>query len=300
MRRVLRFVPVFLVLVILMTTSGAASAQTPPKDPEGVIRAIFGAIEAGDAKTAMTYVGDDAVLILMPPSFVAPDPYIQQGKAAVTKWWEMVAGDNSKFNVSDIHVYGNKISLRSAFTGDFFKGQGMTEPIQMDGVGILQDGKLQSWTWLVTPESMARLNTVATLAANKQTVTDYLKAFEQADEAGLKKYVADNFVNHSAPLPKDKAGMMAAAVGQHDAFPDGKYTIQNIMADGDLVTLYGHYQGTHTGKPFEGVQAKGAKADFDFSLLLRLKDGKVVERWATADDVMGLLVPLGYKVVAPQ
>jgi predicted ester cyclase len=64
--------------------------------------------------------------------------------------------------------------------------------------------------------------------------------------------------------------------------------------------LYGHYKGTHTGKPFMGLPAKGATADFDFSVLMKLKDGKIVERWATADDVNGLLVPLGYKVVAPQ
>ncbi len=30
-----------------------------------------------------------------------------------------------------------------------------------------------------------------------------------------------------------------------------------------------------------------------------MKDGQITDRWAIADDVMGLLVPLGYKVTPP-
>jgi predicted ester cyclase len=300
MRRVLRCVPVFLVLVILMTTFGAASAQTPSKDPEGVIRAILGALQAGDAKTAMSYITDDTVLVLLPPALAAPGPNVMQGKDAITKWWGMIAADKSVFDPSDFRVDGNKVTWHAAMNGDAFRQLGLTEPLQADGAGIVENGKLQSYIWKMTPESMARLAAAATLAANKQTATDYIKAFEQGDEAGLKKFLADDFVNHSGPLPKDKTGMIAAAVDTHAAFPNGKYTFQNVMADGDFVTVYGHFLGTHTGKPFEGVQPKGAKADFDFSVLFKLKDGKVVERWATADDIMGLLVPLGYKVVAPQ
>jgi predicted ester cyclase len=49
-----------------------------------------------------------------------------------------------------------------------------------------------------------------------------------------------------------------------------------------------------------GIPASGAEANFDFSILLRLAEGKIAERWATADDVMGLLVPLGFKLVPPK
>jgi len=135
---------------------------------------------------------------------------------------------------------------------------------------------------------------------DREMVQQYIKAWEQADAATLDALLADDFVNHSPPLPPDKAGMQTHAAEMHAAFPDGVYTIEFITAEGDLFAVYGRFQGTHSGADFMGVAASGAKADFAWSTLLRVQDGRIVERWGTADDVMGLLVPIGYQVVAPQ
>ena len=84
-------------------------------------------------------------------------------------------------------------------------------------------------------------------------------------------------------------------------FPTGKYTIQNLDGGGRHgVAVRGHFDGAHTGKPLEGIPAIGAKASFDFSLLFKMKDGKITERRATAGHVMGLLVPLGFKLTPPE
>jgi predicted ester cyclase len=135
--------------------------------------------------------------------------------------------------------------------------------------------------------------------ANKITAQRYLEAFEQADTQKLDRLIADDFVNHSAPLPPDKAGFIASDVAFRASFPDGKFTIQSLMAEGDSVALYGHFTGVHSGAPFMGIPAAGATASFDYSLLLRIEKGQIAERWATADDVMGLLIPLGFRLVPP-
>lgn len=299
MKKTLRSVLMFLVVgLLLATTVGAAPA--PAKDPEGVIGAIFGALNAGDVKLATSNVAEDAVLVLLPAAIAAPDPNVIQGKEAIGKWWTMLAADKAGFELSDFRTDGDKVSWKATMTGGYFTDLGLTEPLHAEGVGIVENGQLKSYIWNMSGESMARLAAAEALAANKQAARSWLAAWEQGDQKAMGELLAADFVNHSPPLPEDRDGFIAAGVATHESFPTGKYTIQNLMAAGDMVSLYGHFDGAHTGKPFDGIPATGAKAGFDFSVLFKMKDGKIADRWATADDVMGLLVPLGFKLTPPQ
>ena len=138
-----------------------------------------------------------------------------------------------------------------------------------------------------------------TTETNKEIVRRYQTAWEQADLAALGELLADNFANHSPPLPPTKAEMLDFAAEHRRQFPGGTYTIRQLAAEGDLVFVFGNYRGVHTGVPVEGIPANGAMADFDYFILLRLANGKIIERWGAADDVMGMLIPLGYRLVAP-
>jgi len=135
--------------------------------------------------------------------------------------------------------------------------------------------------------------------ANKAAARKWFTAWEQGDAKAMGELLATNFVNHSPPLPADRDGFIAAGVENYEQFPTGKYTIQNVIAEGDLVSTYGNFQGAHTGKPFMGIPATGAKANFDFSIVFRMKDGKITDRWGVSDSVMGMLVPLGFKLTPP-
>lgn len=299
MKETLRLVLVFSVAVLLVTTAAGATAQERAKDPEGVLRAIFGALNVGDVELATSNVADDAVLVLLPPAIAAPDPNVIQGNEAISEWWTMLVADNAGFGVSDVKVDGDKVTWKAAMTGDFFTNLGL-DPLQAEGMGIVENGLLKSYIWNVSSESMARLDAAMALEANKETVRSWLTAWETGDEEVMGELLARDFVNHSPPMPKDRRGFIAAGVESYEQFPTGKYTIQSIIANGDMVSVFGNFEGTHTGKPFAGIPASGAEANFDFSLLFRLKDGKIAERWATSDSVMGMLVPLGYKLTPPQ
>ncbi len=135
--------------------------------------------------------------------------------------------------------------------------------------------------------------------SNEAIVRRYQTAWEQADLVTLGEVLAEEFVNHSPPLPPTRGEMLDFAAEHRRQFPAGTYTIRQLIADNDLVFVFGNYHGVHTGEPFDGIPARGAVADFDFFILLRLANGKIVERWGAADDVMGMLLPLGYKLQAP-
>lgn len=293
-----RPVLVVLVAVLLVILAAGVSAQEQATDPEGVLRAIFGALNTGDVELATSYVADDAVLVLLPPAIAAPDPNVIQGKEAISNWWTMLAADKAGFDLSDFKVDGNKVTWKTAMTGDFFTNLGL-DPLQSEGIGIVEDGLLKSYIWNVSSESMARLDAAMALAANTDTVRNWLAAWEKGDQQAMGELLARDFVNHSPPLPKDRRGFIAAGVESYEQFPTGTYTIQNIMADGDMVSVFGNFEGAHTGKPYAGIPATGAEANYDFSMLFRIKDGKIAERWATSDSVMGMLLPLGYTLTPP-
>ena len=67
-----------------------------------------------------------------------------------------------------------------------------------------------------------------------------------------------------------------------------------------MVSVFGTFEGAHTGTPFRGDPGHGAKANFDFMLLFRMEDGQIAERWAASESVTGMLLPLGYQLLPPQ
>jgi steroid delta-isomerase-like uncharacterized protein len=60
------------------------------------------------------------------------------------------------------------------------------------------------------------------------------------------------------------------------AFPDLTPDVQHLVQEGDLVSVWLSYTGTHESD-FAGVPASGRKVKFAEWDLLRIRDGKVVE-----------------------
>jgi predicted ester cyclase len=66
------------------------------------------------------------------------------------------------------------------------------------------------------------------------------------------------------------------------SFPDARITIEDIVAEGDLVAARLMEQGTHAGV-FQGVQPTGRRVTYGSMTFLRLVDGKIVDHWGLLD-----------------
>ena len=82
-----------------------------------------------------------------------------------------------------------------------------------------------------------------------------------------------------------------AAQPARTAFPDRTDTIEQMIADGDMVGMQFRVTGTHQGN-FFGIPATGRSIDIQEVAIMRLEDGKIVEGWFMADEVE-LLKQLG-------
>ena len=81
---------------------------------------------------------------------------------------------------------------------------------------------------------------------------------------------------------------LTAVIG---AFPDGKMTIDDLLADGDKVIYRMTYRGTQKGE-FFGVPATNKEVTARTIGIARITDGKIVEEWENMDE-MGFMQQLG-------
>jgi predicted ester cyclase len=76
-----------------------------------------------------------------------------------------------------------------------------------------------------------------------------------------------------------------------EGFPDITFTIEDTIAEGDLVATRWTATGTHDGE-FMGFEPTGRLATIGGMTIQRFEDGRIVEGW-TQPDALGLLRVIG-------
>jgi steroid delta-isomerase-like uncharacterized protein len=101
---------------------------------------------------------------------------------------------------------------------------------------------------------------------------------------------------HPGNVPGPESVRTVAAM-LRTAFPDLHFTIEELIAEGDLVagrlTMRGTHDGPLMGMPPTGRQVRQAHMHF-----VRFRDGKAIEHWGVRDDV-GLMKQLGLMPAPP-
>ena len=129
---------------------------------------------------------------------------------------------------------------------------------------------------------------------NTAIVRRFVEAVQsEGDLSVLDELAAPDYVNHTARpgVPADREGLKQLTAMFRRAFPDGRMTIEDMVAEGDRVATRKTFRGTHQGE-LMGIPPTGKAVAIGLIDLVRLADGKVVESWSVADD-LGLLQQLG-------
>lgn len=124
--------------------------------------------------------------------------------------------------------------------------------------------------------------------------------WNKGDFSVLDTLIAPDADDHSTVggLPKTEKGSASfrAIVGMfRAAMPDIQLTIDDEVYGGDKVVHRWHLVGTDSGGVM-GMPPSGKHLRFSGTTIVRMEDGKIVERWANVDE-LGLLQQLG--VVPP-
>jgi predicted ester cyclase len=94
------------------------------------------------------------------------------------------------------------------------------------------------------------------------------------------------FVNHSAPpgIPSDREGGKIYLGAFLKAFPDCRFTVDDMIAEGDQVVTKKTFTGTHEAE-FAGLPPTGKRVTLQFVDIMRVRDGRIVEHWLSMDQL---------------
>jgi predicted ester cyclase len=140
-----------------------------------------------------------------------------------------------------------------------------------------------SWVTRPHPHHGAGVPTAAaTRAANKALLRHIFEhVIPAGDAAGLRELVTPDFLDHD-PLPGQPAGAAGAEYvvsTMHGAHPDLRFTIDDLVAERDRVTIRWTLRGTNTG-PLLGQPPTGEAVELAAIVIFRVAHGKLAERWA--------------------
>ena len=109
-------------------------------------------------------------------------------------------------------------------------------------------------------------------------------AFNSRDLAGLLATVAPDFTLRTAvpERPMDAAALRELFTRVWAAFPDGQITLEEVVADRDIVATRETWRGTHQGD-FRGLAPSGRPFTLTRMHFFRLRDGLITDEWAEGD-----------------
>ena len=127
---------------------------------------------------------------------------------------------------------------------------------------------------------------------NKAVVRGYIEQVWNGHRPDLiEQYMAEDVVHHDAPGLIDRASIRNFIASFLNAFPDVRVSIENEIAEGDLVVLRESLSGTQQGE-FMGLPASGKQISMIGVYIFRVADGKITDLWGTADS-LGMMQQLG-------
>jgi len=119
--------------------------------------------------------------------------------------------------------------------------------------------------------------------ANKALIRAHYESTTNAFKPSvIDRQVALDFVDHSQPELTGPEGVKAQTRSLRAAFPDLTVTIEDLVAEGDLVAVRGTWRGTHQG-PFRGVPPIGRRIELSGMAFWRIAGGQIRESWNLVD-----------------
>lgn len=137
---------------------------------------------------------------------------------------------------------------------------------------------------------------MATTQTNKELVRRYYEIFQEEDFDALEEVLASDYTVHSVPgFAEGKLTGRDAIEGYLreylQAFPDLTATIEEVVAEGDMVAYRATITATHEGE-FMGIPPTGEEVSVDGEGFFRIEDGKLAEAWPLMD-TLGMMQQLG-------
>jgi predicted ester cyclase len=140
---------------------------------------------------------------------------------------------------------------------------------------------------------------MSTTEANKALVRRFYEQIDAGNLDVLDELVAEDYLDHSPPpfpFPPGREGLKESFRLFWASTP-GTHVIEDQIAEGDKVVTRMTAYGKHTGD-LPGIPATGNDMEVTATVIHRIADGKLVEKWSDKDVLrmlqqLGVIPPMG-------
>lgn len=126
---------------------------------------------------------------------------------------------------------------------------------------------------------------------NKSLIRSYVETWNRGDLQKLSEYWSPNMVHHTRTKSHGLDEVKNIVGSFMNAFPDLRWKIDDIVAEGDRVVTRMTAQATNTGS-YMGLPATGKKISCAVMGIARVDDGKIAEHWGVTDE-LAMMAQLG-------
>jgi predicted ester cyclase len=135
--------------------------------------------------------------------------------------------------------------------------------------------------------------------SNKALAERYVDAYSRGDIEALRGILSPDYVAHNQSEPAVTLEPFLSATEQRKAmFPDGTFSVEDLMVKDDRIVWRALFRGTHT-EDAGGFAATGKKVEAASLAIALIKDGKIVESWGILD-FLTLYQQLGFELTPPE
>jgi len=122
--------------------------------PWEVVVVSLKAFDCGDLEGSLAYWADDAVvrLIGVPPG----ERDTHHGKEEVYAWFQSLSAEHFEIQEELVRADGDTLTAKALSWSDRTRQLGVA-PLEATEVYVVQNGKIASLTWTITPQSEAKL-----------------------------------------------------------------------------------------------------------------------------------------------
>ncbi len=116
----------------------------------------------------------------------------------------------------------------------------------------------------------------------------------QGDLDVADEIISPNYVGHDPVSPEDvrgPEGVKEFAMTYRNAFPDVQLSVEDQVAEGDMVVTRWIASGTHQGE-LMGIAPSGKRVTVSGTSVERIVDGKIEETWDNYD-ALGMMQQIG-------
>ena len=135
---------------------------------------------------------------------------------------------------------------------------------------------------------------------NKELARRFVENANKDGSSVLDEITTDNFVMHNmhSGTDLDREAMKKSNINIHIPFPNQSLTLDDIVAEGDKVSVRTTFRGTQDGK-FRDIDPTGKNVSVARFIIFRLENGKLAEGWFLGDS-LGTFQQLGVDLPKPQ